>query len=78
MTNQILAKRYAKALLTLGREDGNHEKYGEELDQFVTFWEETPEFADAASIHFTPKKTVKLSAARWLRKWECLRYSRAW
>lgn len=49
MTNQILAKRYAKALLTLGREDGNHEKYGEELDQFVTLWEETPEFADAAS-----------------------------
>jgi F0F1-type ATP synthase delta subunit len=32
VTNQILAKRYAKALLTLGREDGNHEKYGEELD----------------------------------------------
>ena len=49
MTNQILAKRYAKALLTLGREDGNYEKYGEELDQFVTLWEETPEFADAAS-----------------------------
>jgi F-type H+-transporting ATPase subunit delta len=49
VTNQILAKRYAKALLTLGREDGNYEKYGEELDQFVTFWEETPEFADAAS-----------------------------
>ena len=49
MINQILAKRYAKALLTLGREDGNYEKYGEELDQFVTFWEGTPEFADAAS-----------------------------
>ena len=50
MTNQILAKRYAKALLTLGREDGNHEKYGEELDQFVTFWEETPEFASLLDL----------------------------
>ena len=49
MTNQILAKRYAKALLTLGREDGNYEQYGEELSQFVAMWNETPEFADAAS-----------------------------
>ncbi len=47
MISQILAKRYAKALLTLGREDGNYEQYGKELDQFVTFWEDTPEFADA-------------------------------
>jgi F-type H+-transporting ATPase subunit delta len=49
VTNQVLAKRYAKALLTLGSEDGNHEKYGEELNRFVTFWEQEPEFADAVS-----------------------------
>ena len=49
MTSQILAKRYAKALLTLGREDGDYEKYGEELNQFVALWESEPEFADAAS-----------------------------
>ncbi|MFP3871030.1 MAG: ATP synthase F1 subunit delta [Syntrophobacteria bacterium] len=49
MIGEILAKRYAKALLTLGREDGNYEKYTEELDRFVTFWEEQPEFADAIS-----------------------------
>lgn len=60
MTNQILAKRYAKALLTLGREDGNHEKYGEELDQFVTLWEETPEFADAASNPLYAKENRKV------------------
>ena len=60
MTNQILAKRYAKALLTLGREDGNYEKYGEELDQFATFWQETPEFADAASNPMYAKENRKV------------------
>ena len=49
MTNQILAKRYAKALLTLGHEDGNQEEYGEELSKFVAFWEEQSEFADAVA-----------------------------
>jgi F-type H+-transporting ATPase subunit delta len=60
VTNQILAKRYAKALLTLGREDGNYEKYGEELDQFVAFWEGTPEFADAASNPMYAKESRKI------------------
>ena len=60
MTNQILAKRYAKALLTLGREDGNYEKYGEELDQFVTFWDMEPEFADAASNPLYAKENRKV------------------
>lgn len=49
MTNQILAKRYAKALLTLGREDGNYRQYGEELNTFVVFWERQPEFVDAVA-----------------------------
>jgi F-type H+-transporting ATPase subunit delta len=49
VTNQILAKRYAKALLTLGREDGNYQQYGEELNKFVAFWEQQPEFVDAVS-----------------------------
>ena len=60
MINQILAKRYAKALLTLGREDGNYEKYGEELSQFVAFWEGTPEFADAASNPLYAKENRKI------------------
>ena len=60
MTNQILAKRYAKALLTLGREDGNYEAYGTELDQFVAFWEDTPEFADAASNPLYAKENRKV------------------
>ena len=59
MINQILAKRYAKALLTLGREDGNFEQYGEELQGFVTFWESETEFADAASNPLYAKENRK-------------------
>ncbi len=60
MTNQILAKRYAKALLTLGREDGNYVQYGEELDQFVTFWERETEFADAAANPLYARENRKI------------------
>ena len=59
MINQILAKRYAKALLTLGREDGNFKQYGEELEAFVTFWESETEFADAASNPLYAKENRK-------------------
>ena len=59
MINQILAKRYAKALLTLGREDGNFEQYGEELNRFVTFWESETEFADAAANPLYAKEDRK-------------------
>jgi len=70
VTNQILAKRYAKALLTLGREDGNYEQYGQELDQFVTLWEETPEFADAASNPLYAKENRKVICQAVLEKLE--------
>ena len=35
MTNQIIARRYAKALLAIGREDGNYTDYGRELSAFT-------------------------------------------
>ncbi|MBW2090618.1 MAG: F0F1 ATP synthase subunit delta [Deltaproteobacteria bacterium] len=35
MITQIVAKRYAKALLAIGREDNNFEKYGEDLAVFA-------------------------------------------
>jgi len=57
---QILAKRYAKALLTLGREDGNYEQYGQELNQFVAYWDGTPEFADAAANPLYAKENRKV------------------
>ena len=60
MISQILAKRYAKALLTLGEQDGNREQYGEELNQFVSFWEREPEFADAVSNLLYAKESRKV------------------
>ncbi len=49
MKNLILAKRYARALLTIGQEDKNYKKYGEELDVFVKFLQENPELENAIS-----------------------------
>ena len=38
MTSYIVAKRYAKALLEIGKEDGNTEQYGKELGGFAEMW----------------------------------------
>lgn len=35
MISQTIARRYAKALLVLGQEDGNFDKYGQEVAGFV-------------------------------------------
>lgn len=35
MTSQIIARRYAKALLAIGREDGDYTEYGRELTAFA-------------------------------------------
>jgi len=35
LTNQIIARRYAKALLAIGQEDGNYADYGRELSAFA-------------------------------------------
>ena len=43
MTSLIVAKRYARALLDLGKEDGNLEKYGEELTQVVALFDQSNE-----------------------------------
>ena len=68
MTSQILAKRYAKALMTLGQEDGNQEQYGEELSQFVAFWGREPEFADAVSNPLYAKDSRKVICSAVLEK----------
>jgi F-type H+-transporting ATPase subunit delta len=39
-----VSKRYAKALLSLGVEDGNFKSYGEELKEFTQFCEGNEEF----------------------------------
>ena len=47
MKNLIIAKRYAKALFNLAREDGKVEQYGQELDDFVRLLGELPDLANA-------------------------------
>ncbi len=44
-----IARRYAKALLTIGREDGQAETYKEELGYFVKLLEEQKELEQAIS-----------------------------
>jgi F-type H+-transporting ATPase subunit delta len=39
-----VSKRYAKALFSLGREDGNFEQYGQELSDFETFFRDNGDF----------------------------------
>jgi len=42
-----LSKRYAKALFSLGQEDGLFEQYGRELAEFVAFCRDNEEFGQA-------------------------------
>lgn len=43
MTSLIVAKRYARALLEIGKEDGNLEKYGQELSEVAALFAESAE-----------------------------------
>jgi F-type H+-transporting ATPase subunit delta len=42
-----VSRRYAKALLMLGQEDGKYKEYGEELSGFAQLLEREPELKDA-------------------------------
>jgi F-type H+-transporting ATPase subunit delta len=44
-----VSKRYAKALLSLGREDGRYQEYGQELQTFADFYESHRELNQAIS-----------------------------
>lgn len=48
MIDASVARRYARALLALGLEDGRHEKYGDELDAVARTLEGSPETRDVA------------------------------
>jgi F-type H+-transporting ATPase subunit delta len=39
-----VSKRYAKALFSLGQEDGNFEQYGQELSDFERFFQDNADF----------------------------------
>ncbi len=47
MIDLTVARRYAKALLTLGKEDGKFKEYGEGLRGFASLMEREPELKDA-------------------------------
>ncbi|RLA89170.1 MAG: ATP synthase F1 subunit delta [Deltaproteobacteria bacterium] len=47
MINLIIARRYAKALLTIGKEDGRYKEYGEELNAFAQLLEREPDLKNA-------------------------------
>lgn len=49
MTSYVVAKRYAKALLEIGKEDGNTELYGEQINAVVEMLAEAPELESALS-----------------------------
>lgn len=47
MTNLTLSRRYAKALLAIGKEDGNYQKYGEEVADFAATMDEHQDLLEA-------------------------------
>ena len=49
MTGSKISKRYAKALLSLGQEDGNYGEYGDNLKEFAAFCKDNPEFSKVIS-----------------------------
>lgn len=49
MTNSRIAKRYARALFSLGQEEDSFNKYGQELEEFTAFCRENLEFKQAIS-----------------------------
>lgn len=59
MKNLILARRYARALLTIGQEDKEYRKYGEELEQFVGFLKENAELENAIANPRYPLESRK-------------------
>jgi F-type H+-transporting ATPase subunit delta len=59
MNSPRISKRYAKALFSLGQEDGSFITYGKELEEFKKFYTENPDFRNALS-----NKVYKLEERR--------------
>lgn len=49
MSDSRISKRYARALFSLGMEDGSFATYGEELNEFKDFFKASAEFGNAVS-----------------------------
>ncbi len=46
MRSSVIARRYAKALLLIGKEDGQAERYREELDGIIQLLDQNPAFEE--------------------------------
>ncbi len=49
MRSSVIARRYAKALILIGKEDGQSEKYREELDGIIALLNQNPAFEEAVN-----------------------------
>jgi F-type H+-transporting ATPase subunit delta len=47
LSDSRLSRRYARALFSLGREDGSYDQYGRELKEFTAFYREHKDFEQA-------------------------------
>ncbi len=54
MKQTILAKRYAKAIFTVGQEQDKHDEYNEVLQGVAALFSDTPELADALTNPLYP------------------------
>ena len=54
MKQTILAKRYAKALFSIGKEDGKYEAYSDALKGLAALFESNPEVEDALTNPLYP------------------------
>lgn len=54
MRNEILARRYAKAMFVVGSEDGTLEEFAEGLETFAELYKTLPEMEDALSNPIYP------------------------
>lgn len=66
MRQTILARRYAKALFSLGKQQGKYEAYSEALAAIAALYQETPEVGDSLTNPLYPveaRKKVMVSIA---------------
>jgi F-type H+-transporting ATPase subunit delta len=54
-----ISRRYAKALLSIGQEDGQYEKYGGNLQDFSVFCSANPEFLQVLATKLFPLEDRK-------------------
>lgn len=64
MRQTILARRYAKALFSLGKEQGKYESYNDALSAIAALYEESPEIGDSLTNPLYPLEARQKVMAR--------------